>query len=188
MCSVMEEFVKHTRAEIETIERESRLPHDKSMVVALREAVMAAKEGNFGIGAVLVDDDGQVVLSGHNKVFYPYFRSDLHAEMDVMTRYEENHTGNIDMKRMTLFSTLEPCPMCFTRLINSGIKKVCYAVDDPTGGMVKRAKHMPPAFIELYKGRDYRLANCSRQVKELALQLFKQTMELCNRKLAQRSG
>src|SRR5262249_36951669 len=44
--------------------------------------------GNFGVGAILLDDRGQVVAQGHNEVFHPHFRSDRHAEMVVIDGWE----------------------------------------------------------------------------------------------------
>lgn len=61
---------------------------DKAAVIALKEAVAAAREGNYGIGSCLIHEaTGTVRQRGHNRVFKPYFRSDLHAEMDTLTRY-----------------------------------------------------------------------------------------------------
>src|SRR5512138_3577201 len=60
-------------------------------IVACAEALAAARAGNYGVGAVLVDQDGEIVGRGRNTVFYPHFRSDLHAEMVAMTVFEERH-------------------------------------------------------------------------------------------------
>ena len=55
--------------------------HDRYVLASIQEAIEAAKEGNFGVGAVIVDPDGEVAVGGHNHVFKPHFRSDIHAEM-----------------------------------------------------------------------------------------------------------
>ncbi len=39
-------------------------------IVACREALAAARMGNYGVGAVLVNPQGSVVEQGQNKVFY----------------------------------------------------------------------------------------------------------------------
>ncbi|MEA1864979.1 MAG: hypothetical protein U9N46_07260 [Euryarchaeota archaeon] len=54
-------------------------------------ALMAVNSGNFGIGSVLIDGGGDVVVQGHNEIFNPYFRSDRHGEMVVMDEFEETH-------------------------------------------------------------------------------------------------
>ena len=35
-------------------------------------ALKVACKGNFGIGALLINSDGDITESGHNEVFYPY--------------------------------------------------------------------------------------------------------------------
>jgi hypothetical protein len=48
-------------------------------------ALQGVATGNFGVGAILVDDGGnQILAQGHNEIFNPRFRSDRHAEMVVM--------------------------------------------------------------------------------------------------------
>jgi len=65
-----------------------KMPGDSFALITLQEALTAAREGNFGFGACLVNEStGEVVERGHNRVFYPYFRSDLHAEMDLLDKY-----------------------------------------------------------------------------------------------------
>jgi anaerobic selenocysteine-containing dehydrogenase len=40
-----------------------------------------------GIGACLVrEKSGEIIERGHNRQHSPYFRSDLHAEMDLLDR------------------------------------------------------------------------------------------------------
>ncbi len=65
----------------------------------------------------------------------------LDAEMLAMTRLEERHKFKCRKHLSTkfggsiLFTSLEPCPMCFTRWILSGVEKVFYAVAEPKSGM-----------------------------------------------------
>lgn len=63
--------------------------HDSYVVVCIEEAIAAAEEGNIGVGAVIVGPDGEIIQRGRNRVFLPHFRSDLHAEMDAMNRFED---------------------------------------------------------------------------------------------------
>jgi len=57
--------------------------HDSFIILCLQQAFIAAEEGNFGVGAILVDNSEGSILHARNKVFHPYFRTDRHAEMDV---------------------------------------------------------------------------------------------------------
>ncbi len=51
-------------------------------------AATAVELGTYAVGAVLLDDQGTVLAEGHNETFLNGFRSDLHAEMVVLTKFE----------------------------------------------------------------------------------------------------
>ncbi|MFA5056193.1 MAG: nucleoside deaminase [Dehalococcoidia bacterium] len=173
------------KARIDNMVPDKNYLHDTFVIITLQEAIEAALEGNFGVGAVLVNGK-KIVQRGHNRVFYPYFRSDMHAEMDVMTKFEEKHRDVERMGGYTLFSSIEPCPMCLGRLITSGVGKVYYAAIDQDGGMANRLAYMPPEWRELAERQDYRLADCSPELSEIALKVFMETVEKNDSKLRQR--
>ena len=60
---------------IEAFSPDPQYEHDRYVVASIKEAIEAAREGNFGVGAVIVDPNGEIVLGGHNHVFNPHFRS-----------------------------------------------------------------------------------------------------------------
>jgi tRNA(adenine34) deaminase len=161
-------------------------PDDAFVLITLQEAMAAAREGNFGVGAVLVRENGETVQRGHNHVFNPHFRSDLHAEMDVMTKFEERLQDVKSLKGFVLYTSLEPCPMCFARLISSGVGKIYYAAEDKEGGMVHLLEHMPPTWLELARRQEFGKARCSPVLSDIALQIFFTTAEEKNRKLQER--
>ncbi len=98
--------------------------------------------GNFGIGALIVDDEGRVYAQGHNEICAPRFRSDAHAEMVVISDFE-TQWPNVRKTGLSLYTSLEPCPMCYTRILISGLSQVFYVADDAAGGMVRRRHLMP---------------------------------------------
>ena len=128
----------------------------------------------------------KIVQRGHNRVFSPHFRSDMHAEMDVMTKFEEGHRDVESMEGYTLFSSLEPCPMCLGRLITSGVRKVYYVALDQDGGMANRLAYMPYEWRGLAERQDFRLADCSPELSEIALQVFMETVEKNDDRLRRR--
>jgi tRNA(adenine34) deaminase len=79
------------------------------MRMAIAEAHAARAEGNFACGAVVVRD-GRVVAAGHNQVI-TLSDPTAHAEMMVL-RSAAAKLGTRDLSRTTLYTTLEPCPMC----------------------------------------------------------------------------
>lgn len=146
-------------------------PHDPFAMVAIEEAITAAREGNFGVGGCLVKD-GAVVQRGHNHQFKPYFRSDLHSEMDVMTRFEERMQERQDMRPYTLYSSLEPCPMCTLRLINAGVGRVLSIAPDEESGMARTIERLGPVWSGLAKRQEWAMADCSPELADLALQVW----------------
>ena len=135
-------------------------------------ALMAVNSGNFGIGSVLIDGSGDVIVQGHNEIFNPYFRSDRHGEMVVMDKFEETHRDVTKLEGYTLYTSLEPCPMCMARLITSAVNRVLYAAPDMTSGMVHRMEDMPPFWIELGKGKVFSHAKSSQELINAANEIF----------------
>ena len=148
----------------------------------VRAALASVREGSGGIGACLVDSvTGQVVETGRNRQYTPYFRSDFHAEMDLLNRYEDrvkkqrSGTGDPDPRHcpgLVLVTSMEPCPMCLARIINSGIKTVLYVEEDKTGGMATRLNQLPPFWREFAADREFRRAECSPELRQMAHDLF----------------
>lgn len=161
-----------------------RYPHDPFILVTLKEAVRAKKERTGGgVGACLVrESSGEIVERGRNRQFDPHFRSDLHAEMDLLNRYEERMKTTRTAKSqapaprkmdgLVLFSSVEPCPMCLARIINTGVNKTYYAAPDPEGGMVHKFDDLPDYWKRAGAGRIYAEADCSPALKEIAARLF----------------
>ena len=151
-------------------------------LLVVRQALVALKNGSGGIGACLVNEKtGEVVATGRNRQYSPYFRSDLHGEMDLLTRWEDRlkkkggKNSGFDPRKcedLVLISSMEPCPMCLTRIINAGIKKMYYIAEDPEGGMVSRMDSLPPFWIKFAQGREYRLAVCSPELRRISEELF----------------
>lgn len=135
-------------------------------------ALEAVNCGNFGIGCILTDGNGDVVIQGHNKVFNPYFRSDRHGEMVVMDAFESTYPEITSMDGYTLFTSLESCPMCMARLITSGVDTILYLAPDSTGGMVHMIDNLPPVWIELASRQTWGAAECSPELISAADSIF----------------
>lgn len=135
-------------------------------------ALKSVAVGNFGVGSILVNGAGEVVAQGHNEVFKPYFRSDRHAEMVVMNRFEKANPHATGLSAYTLYTSLEPCPMCLVRLSTSNISKILYAAVDAEGGMVHNRHSLPPFWKELAQRKIFSQAQCSRDLIIAAESLF----------------
>ncbi len=153
--------------------------HELHALQACRLALDAREVGSYGIGAVLVDEDGRVLVRGRNKVHDRGFRSDLHAEMVVMNDFEAAGWPREKARRCTLVTSLEPCPMCMTRLIVAGVGSVLYVSEDSVGGMVQRSQHMPPTFrtIMEHENQVWAPADCSNELRTVAFRIWMESRE-----------
>lgn len=149
------------------------------------QALMGVGEGNFGVGALLLDEEDNILIQDHNKSFVPAYRSDLHAEMVVLNTLETQFPQKERIKDLDyrLFSSLEPCPMCLTRLLYSDIKGIYYASEDNLGGMTRRIDAMPPFFQGIASRHNISQASCSPTLQKAGWEIMGISMEELNRKI-----
>ena len=176
--------VDRVETELNALAADPAHPDDRFIVACIREAIAATREGSGGIGACLVrEETGEIVERGHNRQYTPHFRSDLHAEMDLLNRFEDRirilkptdgKTGSprLMYEGLALYSSYEPCPMCMTRILNTRIKRVLYAAPDPEGGMTSQIALLPPFWRELAAGTAFAQARCSVRLTEMSRILF----------------
>lgn len=98
---------------------------------ALAEAERAYQKGEIPVGAVAVKD-GVIIGRGHNQ------KEELkdpaaHAEMTALKQAGQA-LGGWRLTGVTVYSTLEPCPMCAGALVMARVERLVYAVDDPKSG------------------------------------------------------
>lgn len=98
----------------------------------------AMREGSKPIGSLIVNEQGEIVAEGKNAVYSDF--SDAVITYNDIAHAEINALGKIDNRvhtfraPYTLYSTLEPCPLCTGALYMSGIKNLSYAAKDKLGG------------------------------------------------------
>ena len=100
--------------------------------IALALAWEAYIGGNVGVGAVLTDPHGRIVAAGRNRVSDKdappgRLRSTFiaHAELDVLGQLTPG-----DYRYHTLWTTLEPCPLCSMAIVTSNVGSVAFAARD----------------------------------------------------------
>lgn len=146
-------------------------PEDEAGWVACVLAFASLCGGNFGIGALIVDDAGRVFTHGHNEICAPRFRSDAHAEMVVISDFEARWP-NTRKTGLSLYTSLEPCPMCYTRILISGLSRVFYVADDEAGGMVRRSHLMPDYWRAMEDRCRFARAEVREPLRALALDIL----------------
>lgn len=104
----------------------------KYMKLALEEAQKAFDLGEVPIGAILVNEQGKVIASGHN-LRERCNDATAHAEM-VVIRAACKQLGQWRLRGLTLYVTIEPCPMCAGALVMSRVDRVVYGSMDAKAG------------------------------------------------------
>ena len=102
------------------------------MALALEEAQKAYDKGEIPIGAVLVDESGTVVSRGHN-MRETWQDATAHAEI-IAIREACRLLNRWRLSGLTLFVTIEPCPMCAGALVMSRVDRVVYGSADSKAG------------------------------------------------------
>jgi len=104
---------------------------EKWMRAALEQAQHAAQLGEVPVGAVAVRD-GMIIGTGFNRK-----ESDqdptAHAEMLAMRRAAA-YIDNWRLIGVTLYCTLEPCPMCAGAMIQARLERLVYGAPDTRFG------------------------------------------------------
>lgn len=91
---------------------------------AAQEALEGVKKGDGGpFGAVVVKDN-RVIARAHNEVIKNNDPTD-HAEM-IAIRSAAKVLGRFDLSDCELYTSCEPCPMCFSAIHWAKIEKVYY--------------------------------------------------------------
>ncbi|HZN26851.1 MAG TPA: nucleoside deaminase [Burkholderiales bacterium] len=84
--------------------------HHHYMQLALERARVAGEKGNRPVASIIVLN-GNILGAGENTMFTDFDPS-AHAEIAAI-REACGRLKTIDLSGSTLYSTLEPCPMCF---------------------------------------------------------------------------
>jgi tRNA(adenine34) deaminase len=104
---------------------------ERFMRAAIAEAVVAAATGDVPVGAVAVWR-GEIVGQGRNE---KEWRCDptAHAEMAAIRQAAEC-LCSWRLTSVTLYCTMEPCPMCAGAMVQARLGRLVYAVDDAKAG------------------------------------------------------
>jgi tRNA(adenine34) deaminase len=105
--------------------------HAHWMEQAFREAEKAFAHKEVPVGAIVVLNN-QIIGKGYNQ------RESLndptaHAEILAITA-AANYIEDWRLKDVTLYVTLEPCPMCAGAILNARIPRVVFGADDHEHG------------------------------------------------------
>jgi tRNA(adenine34) deaminase len=104
------------------------------MQKAITLAKEAAVKGDVPVGALVVDDFGNVVGQGANLREQDNDPT-AHAEI-VAIRNAAKKMGNYRLDKLTMVVTLEPCGMCAGAIAQSRLKRLVFGSFDEKAGAV----------------------------------------------------
>ncbi|MEZ5425861.1 MAG: tRNA adenosine(34) deaminase TadA [Pyrinomonadaceae bacterium] len=105
------------------------------MQKALKAAEKALKLDEVPIGAILIDESGEVLAAAGNRTITDTDPT-AHAEILVLRRAARK-IGNYRLTETTLYTTIEPCAMCAGALVNARIKCLVFGAHDLRFGAVE---------------------------------------------------
>jgi tRNA(Arg) A34 adenosine deaminase TadA len=95
--------------------------HEHFMRVALEDAAQSGAEGNRAIGSIIVHD-GQVVARSGGR---PGSSENPMGHAETLAILEAAQAiGKAQLAECTLYTTLEPCPMCCGTIIANNVPRV----------------------------------------------------------------
>ncbi|NLG88885.1 MAG: nucleoside deaminase [Clostridiaceae bacterium] len=104
--------------------------------IAFMQGWEAFKNGSVPIGAVITDENGNIISKGRNRI---YENDSLnpkiaHAETECLLKLDLTKYPNV--RNYTLYTCMEPCPMCFGTFIMSNFRRLKIAARDSYCGAV----------------------------------------------------
>ena len=137
------------------------------MRAALEQARAALSAGEFPVGCVIVY--GEEIEAGgrrHNSDMNTGHELD-HAEITALRKFMDRRE-RIDLEKVTVYSTMEPCLMCFSTLLVNGITRFVYGYEDVMGGGTNLPlKMLSPLYSSL------EISVTANILRRESLQLFK---------------
>lgn len=141
--------------------------HKKYMRLAIEQAHIAYKNGEFPVGCVIVSEDVVVATGMRANTMKGVSEMD-HGEIIALRNLLQDDV-KYDMSKITVYATMEPCLMCYSTLILNGVRKIVYAYEDVMGG----GTNLPLFQLNpLYK--EMKVEVVGKVMRNESLQLFKQ--------------
>jgi tRNA(Arg) A34 adenosine deaminase TadA len=100
----------------------------KLMHLTIDVARRARENGNHPFGALLVDQDDNILLEAENTVVT---ESDCtgHAETNLMRKASRQYDPEF-LATCTLYTSTEPCPMCSGAIFWGNVRRVVYGLSE----------------------------------------------------------
>ena len=143
--------------------------HETFMRLALQQAQQALTSNEFPVGAVIVAGDEPVAFgrraNSRNETANELDHAEIVALRDLLARRPE-----IARDTLTVYSTMEPCLMCYSTMLLNGIRTFVYGYEDAMGGGTNLPlTHLTP----LYQAMAPEVRILPHVLRQESLDLFK---------------
>ncbi len=143
-------------------------------------------EGSKAIAALIVSDEGEIISEGRNKIGEATIPNPRvsHAEVEVIRNLDICKYP--DVKTYTLYTALEPCPMCMGTIVMGGIRNVVIGTKDAYGGameLIEKSEYLKRKNINVvWMSQEY--GDAQRGFQALKELLYNTNEELLERMMA----
>lgn len=98
--------------------------------ISFEVAQQSRDKGNHPFGALLVDENGVVLLEGQNDVVT---NNDCtgHAELNLIREMSSKFSKEL-LATCTIYASTEPCPMCAAAIFWSNVRRVVFGLSSLT--------------------------------------------------------
>lgn len=124
--------------------------HDRYMQLALEDARKAMQTGNRPIGSIIVRD-GEILARAGNTMFTDHDPS-AHAEVAVL-RIACGRFRTVELPGSTLYTTVEPCPMCLWALLEAKVARLVMGGRYASIGGYRLGRYAVESFLEFMDRR-----------------------------------
>lgn len=118
---------------------------EKWMQEAIKAAIASGEKYGHSVGSVIVREDGRMVMSAMS------INNNMHAELGCIQALLRQ-TGRRTIDGCVLYSTQEPCSMCFGAVLYANMQRVVFGA---------YAGDMPPG--NDYESKDYSVEKLAKQ-------------------------
>ena len=118
---------------------------NKFMQIAILESKKSLKYDDIPVGAVIVKND-KIISRSYNKCNK---NKTIHEHAEILCINKAiKKIGNFYLDDCILYTTMEPCMMCFGAIIKTNIKKIVYGIKNEKTGFTKFINYMPNVEFE----------------------------------------
>ena len=134
------------------------------MRLAIKEARKAVTKGEWPVGCV-IEYEEKIISSAHNLSHLSSYKL-AHAEIIALRKADKVLRNNYH--KATLYTTFQPCPMCFGAAIVYKIKRIVSGCDANNSGGFCLFEHLP----KYYQQDKFKIKTTTGILEKECLELF----------------